>query len=168
MSFTKALANMLMSTNGIRTNCVNPGPVWTVTTHCMLCKFLQCVRVCQKTGTEADKGFCTLQPIIPVSFNEGLVGGFGVGQTPINRCARHDSEAFPETHNDHMQSARATAASTLKPCLMQHQQSWRAVLLRRAAQPKELAPAYVYLASPQTASYVNGEVLGVTGGTPLG
>ena len=30
VSFTKALANMLMSTNGIRTNCVNPGPVWTV------------------------------------------------------------------------------------------------------------------------------------------
>ncbi len=30
VSFTKALANMLMSTNGIRTNCVNPGPIWTV------------------------------------------------------------------------------------------------------------------------------------------
>ena len=30
VSFTTALANMLMSTNGIRTNCVNPGPIWTV------------------------------------------------------------------------------------------------------------------------------------------
>ena len=30
VSFTKSLANMLMSTNGIRTNCVNPGPIWTV------------------------------------------------------------------------------------------------------------------------------------------
>ena len=39
-----------------------------------------------KTHAEAD-GPHALQPIIPVSFNEGLVGGFGVGQTPINRYA---------------------------------------------------------------------------------
>src|SRR3712207_6176245 len=36
----------------------------------------------------------------------------------------------------------------------------------RPAQPVELAPAYVFLAS-QESSYVNGETLGVTGGTPL-
>ena len=36
----------------------------------------------------------------------------------------------------------------------------------RPAQPAELAPAYVYLASDE-ASYVNGETLGVTGGLPL-
>jgi NAD(P)-dependent dehydrogenase (short-subunit alcohol dehydrogenase family) len=36
----------------------------------------------------------------------------------------------------------------------------------RAAQPAELAPAYVFLAS-QEASYVAGETLAVTGGTPL-
>ncbi len=36
----------------------------------------------------------------------------------------------------------------------------------RAAQPAELAPAYVFLASAE-ASYVNGEVLGVHGGMPL-
>ncbi|MFH9404196.1 SDR family oxidoreductase [Streptomyces sp. NPDC017638] len=38
--------------------------------------------------------------------------------------------------------------------------------LGRPAQPAELAPAYVYLASPQ-ASYITGEVLNATGGTPL-
>lgn len=36
----------------------------------------------------------------------------------------------------------------------------------RPAQPAELAPAYVFLASAE-ASFVNGEVLGVTGGAPL-
>jgi hypothetical protein len=36
----------------------------------------------------------------------------------------------------------------------------------RAAQPAELAPAYVFLAS-QEASYVNGETLGVHGGMPV-
>ncbi len=36
----------------------------------------------------------------------------------------------------------------------------------RPAQPAELAPAYVFLAS-QESSYVNGETLGVTGGAPL-
>lgn len=36
----------------------------------------------------------------------------------------------------------------------------------RPAQPAELAPAYVFLAS-QDASYINGELIGVTGGEPL-
>jgi NAD(P)-dependent dehydrogenase (short-subunit alcohol dehydrogenase family) len=36
----------------------------------------------------------------------------------------------------------------------------------RAAQPAEVAPAYVYLAAEES-SYVAGEVLAVTGGTPL-
>ena len=39
--------------------------------------------------------------------------------------------------------------------------------MKRAAQPVELAPAYVFLASAE-ASYVNGEILGVTGGLPTG
>jgi NAD(P)-dependent dehydrogenase (short-subunit alcohol dehydrogenase family) len=39
--------------------------------------------------------------------------------------------------------------------------------MERPAQPKELAPAYVFLACDES-SYVNGEVLGVTGGRPLG
>jgi NAD(P)-dependent dehydrogenase (short-subunit alcohol dehydrogenase family) len=38
--------------------------------------------------------------------------------------------------------------------------------LGRPAQPRELAPAFVFLACDES-SYVNGEVLGVTGGKPL-
>src|SRR3954449_6798343 len=38
--------------------------------------------------------------------------------------------------------------------------------MQRAGQPAELAPVYVFLAS-QESSYVNGEVIGVTGGVPL-
>ena len=39
--------------------------------------------------------------------------------------------------------------------------------MERPAQPAELAPAFVFLASDES-RYVNGEVLGVTGGKPLG
>ncbi|GAC1468156.1 MAG: SDR family oxidoreductase [Chloroflexota bacterium] len=38
--------------------------------------------------------------------------------------------------------------------------------MKRPAQPVELAPAYVFLAS-QESSYITGEVIGVTGGMPL-
>ncbi|MGE9696557.1 SDR family oxidoreductase [Streptomyces sp. CH6] len=38
--------------------------------------------------------------------------------------------------------------------------------LGRPAQPAEIAPAYVFLASPQ-ARYITGEILNATGGTPL-
>jgi NAD(P)-dependent dehydrogenase (short-subunit alcohol dehydrogenase family) len=38
--------------------------------------------------------------------------------------------------------------------------------LGRAAQPAEMAPAYVFLASP-AASYITGEIVNATGGTPL-
>jgi NAD(P)-dependent dehydrogenase (short-subunit alcohol dehydrogenase family) len=38
--------------------------------------------------------------------------------------------------------------------------------MQRPAQPAELAPAYVFLAS-EDARYINGEILGVTGGKPL-
>ena len=41
------------------------------------------------------------------------------------------------------------------------------VPLGRAGQPAELAPAYVFFAS-QESSYVSSQVLGVTGGAPLG
>jgi NAD(P)-dependent dehydrogenase (short-subunit alcohol dehydrogenase family) len=36
----------------------------------------------------------------------------------------------------------------------------------RPAQPVELAPSYVFLASHES-SYITGEVIGVTGGKPL-
>ncbi|MCB7136108.1 SDR family oxidoreductase [Cellulosimicrobium marinum] len=39
--------------------------------------------------------------------------------------------------------------------------------LGRAGQPAEVAPAFVFLASPTDASYVSGTVLGVTGGKPV-
>jgi NAD(P)-dependent dehydrogenase (short-subunit alcohol dehydrogenase family) len=38
--------------------------------------------------------------------------------------------------------------------------------LGRAAQPAELAPIYVFLASSES-SYITGEVVGVTGGSPI-
>lgn len=38
--------------------------------------------------------------------------------------------------------------------------------LGRPAQPAEMAPAYVFLASPQS-SYITGEIINATGGTPL-
>jgi NAD(P)-dependent dehydrogenase (short-subunit alcohol dehydrogenase family) len=39
--------------------------------------------------------------------------------------------------------------------------------LGRAGQPGEVAPAFVFLASPSDASYVSGTVVGVTGGKPV-
>lgn len=38
------------------------------------------------------------------------------------------------------------------------------VPMGRPAQPEEIAPAYVFLASPQTASYITGEILPIVGG----
>jgi len=37
-------------------------------------------------------------------------------------------------------------------------------VMKRPAQPEELAPAYVFLASPQCSSYITGEILPVIGG----
>jgi NAD(P)-dependent dehydrogenase (short-subunit alcohol dehydrogenase family) len=36
--------------------------------------------------------------------------------------------------------------------------------MKRPAQPEEIAPAYVFLASPQTSSFITGEVLPIVGG----
>ena len=38
------------------------------------------------------------------------------------------------------------------------------VPMKRPAQPEEIAPAYVFLASPQMSSYITGEILPVIGG----
>jgi len=38
------------------------------------------------------------------------------------------------------------------------------VPMKRPAQPEEIAPAYVFLASPQTSSYISGEILPIVGG----
>lgn len=35
---------------------------------------------------------------------------------------------------------------------------------KRPAQPEEIAPAYVFLASPQCSSYITGEILPIIGG----
>jgi hypothetical protein len=36
--------------------------------------------------------------------------------------------------------------------------------MKRPAQPEEIAPAYVFLASPQCSSYITGEILSIIGG----
>src|ERR1044072_1313785 len=36
--------------------------------------------------------------------------------------------------------------------------------MKRPAQPEELAPAYVFLASPHCSSYITGEILPIIGG----
>src|SRR6185312_5112933 len=38
------------------------------------------------------------------------------------------------------------------------------VPMKRPAQPEEIAPAYVFLASPQCSSYISGEILPIIGG----
>ncbi|HEX3408158.1 MAG TPA: SDR family oxidoreductase, partial [Caulobacteraceae bacterium] len=40
-------------------------------------------------------------------------------------------------------------------------------LMKRPAQPEEIAPAFVFFASPQTSSFITGEVLPILGG-PVG
>ena len=37
-------------------------------------------------------------------------------------------------------------------------------VMKRPAQPEEIAPAFVFLASPQCSSYITGEILPVVGG----
>lgn len=86
VTFTKALATEALE-QGIRVNCVAPGPVWT--------------------------------PLIPATLPAEQTAKFGQ-QSPMGR----------------------------------------------PAQPAELAPIYVFLAS-QASSYIAGEVVGVTGGKPL-
>lgn len=83
-AFTRALSGNLVE-EGIRVNCVAPGPVWT--------------------------------PLNPSEKQAEDVSQFGA-RTPM----------------------------------------------KRPAQPEEIAPAYVFLASPQTSSYITGEILPIVGG----
>ena len=39
--------------------------------------------------------------------------------------------------------------------------------MERAGQPDEVAPSYIFLASEQDSSYINGQVLHPNGGTPV-
>ena len=39
-------------------------------------------------------------------------------------------------------------------------------VMKRPAQPEEIAPAFVFLASPQCSSYITGEILPIIGGYP--
>ncbi len=48
----------------------------------------------------------------------------------------------------------------------QHTEFGQGSPMGRPAQPAELAPSYVFLAS-QDSSYIAGEIIGVTGGSPL-
>jgi NAD(P)-dependent dehydrogenase (short-subunit alcohol dehydrogenase family) len=36
--------------------------------------------------------------------------------------------------------------------------------MRRAAQPEEIAPAFVFMAAPSCSSYITGEILPIIGG----
>jgi NAD(P)-dependent dehydrogenase (short-subunit alcohol dehydrogenase family) len=36
--------------------------------------------------------------------------------------------------------------------------------MKRAAQPEEIAPAYVFMAAPSSSSYITGEILPIVGG----
>ncbi len=87
-TFTKSLAQSLVA-QGIRVNCVAPGPVWT-----------------------------------PLN----------VADKPADEAAMHGSE----------------------------------VPMGRPAQPEEIAPTYVYLASEADSSYVTGEVIALLGGHTVG
>jgi NAD(P)-dependent dehydrogenase (short-subunit alcohol dehydrogenase family) len=40
--------------------------------------------------------------------------------------------------------------------------------MKRAAQPEEIAPAFVFMAAPSCASYITGEILPIVGGYPAG
>lgn len=63
-------------------------------------------------------------------------------------------------------AARLTAASrTAEKQLVDYSMTKGAdTPMKRPAQPEEIAPAYVFLASPQCSSYITGEVLPIIGG----
>ena len=56
------------------------------------------------------------------------------------------------------------AGERLCQCLMRMAEFGASAPMKRPAQPEEIAPAFVFLASPQCSSYISGEILPVVGG----
>jgi len=63
-----------------------------------------------------------------------------------------------------MRRHRQSGIATCSQRLLDRQQRQVQPPMERPAQPKELAPAYVFLAAPSCASYISGMVLPVMGG----
>lgn len=98
-------------------------------------------------------------PLLPYSATKGAIVTFtkGLAQEVIQQGIRVNSVA------------PGPVWTPLIPASMSAEQAARfggTSPTGRPAQPAELAPAFVFLAS-QESSFVNGEILGVTGGQPL-
>ena len=66
--------------------------------------------------------------------------------------------------NGSASSRAGTSVSTMPPEAVAH--FGEKYPMKRPAQPRELAPVYVMLASDE-ASYISGTMIGVTGGKPI-
>ena len=60
--------------------------------------------------------------------------------------------------------ASAIATAAVAAMMINVRDASADVPMKRPAQPEEIAPAFVFLASPQCSSYITGEILPVIGG----